>query len=84
MHEVQRKCVKGDEKVDGEDVEVGDSPWQVMPRASMGRLVVLRREQQDVEVKNNKMLDLGDSELQSAKGRMRHVDQHENDKILNL
>ena len=44
--------------MDGEDVEAGDSPWQVMPGASMGRLVVLRREQQDVELKNNKMLDL--------------------------
>ena len=69
--------------MDGEDVEGGDSPWQVMPGVSMGRLVVLRREQQDVELKNNKMLDLGDSELQSAKGRMRHVDQHANGKILN-
>ena len=69
--------------MDGEDVEGGDSPWQVMPGVSMGRLVVLRREQQDVELKNNKMLDLGDSESQSARGRMRHVDQHENGKIPN-
>ena len=69
--------------MDGEDVEVGDSPWQVMPRGSMGRLVVLRREQQDVELKNNKMLDLGGSESQSAKGRIQDVDQHENGKIPN-